>query len=85
MVRPRLGSCIRGVFSYSRSVHTRSGLDPIPIAHLLDTGPKDARNVVIDGFVRSIRNQKKLSFASIGDGSSLEPLQALLAPAQAQR
>jgi uncharacterized membrane protein YccC len=55
------------------------------IAHLLDQGPQDAENVVVNGFIRSIRNQKQRSFASVGDGSSLEPLQALLTPEQAQR
>ena len=85
MVHPRLARCMREAVSYSRTVHTRSGLDSASIAHLLDNGPKDATNVVINGFVRSIRNQKQRSFASIGDGSSIQPLQALLTPSQAQR
>ncbi len=55
------------------------------IAQVLDIGPADSDKVVINGFIRSIRNQKQRSFASIGDGSSLEPLQALLTPEQAQR
>ena len=46
---------------------------------------EDRDKVVVSGYVRSIRNQKTRSFASIGDGSSLEPLQALLTPLQAER
>lgn len=42
-------------------------------------------DVTVNGFVRSIRKQKTRSFAAIGDGTSLEPLQALLTPAQAER
>ncbi|KAE9369073.1 asparaginyl-tRNA synthetase [Stipitochalara longipes BDJ] len=55
------------------------------IAHLLDQGPKDREKVIVNGFIRSIRNQKQRSFASVGDGSSLEPLQALLTPQQSAR
>ncbi|KAH6677111.1 asparaginyl-tRNA synthetase-like protein [Halenospora varia] len=42
------------------------------------------RPLEVHGFVRSIRNHKKMSFASIGDGSTLEPMQAVLTPSQAQ-
>lgn len=58
---------------------------PLSVARLLETTPADPDNVMINGFIRSIRSQKKWTFASIGDGSSLEPLQALLTPEQAQR
>ncbi|KAI1004987.1 Asparagine--tRNA ligase [Podosphaera aphanis] len=44
----------------------------------------DLDEVVISGYIRSIRNQKQRSFASIGDGSSIQSLQALLTPAQAK-
>jgi aspartyl/asparaginyl-tRNA synthetase len=42
-------------------------------------------DVTINGYIRSIRNQKARSFAVIGDGTSLDAVQALLTPAQAQR
>lgn len=71
----------RGIHSVKDSSHTPPSL----IARLLDSAPPNPDKVVINGFVRSIRNQKMRSFASIGDGSSLEPMQALLTPAQAQR
>lgn len=90
MVQPRLSHCIKLAFNHSKNGHRNfsSGLDtPLPpsVARLLATGPADPSNVVVNGFVRSLRSQKQRAFASIGDGSSLEPLQALLTPAQAKR
>lgn len=38
----------------------------------------------VQGFVRSIRKQKRIAFAAIGDGSNLLPIQAVLEPAQAE-
>lgn len=40
--------------------------------------------VTVTGFVRSIRKQKRVAFAAIADGSSYEPLQAVLRPDQAK-
>jgi hypothetical protein len=90
MVGPKrhLVRCVGRALNHGRAFHTiPSSQTPkqSSIAHLLDNGPPDSENVVINGFIRSIRNQKQRSFASVGDGSSLEPLQAILTPAQAQR
>ncbi|KAI9888507.1 MAG: asparaginyl-tRNA synthetase [Vezdaea aestivalis] len=41
--------------------------------------------VTINGFVRSVRKQKKVAFAALGDGSTTEPLQVVLSPEQASR
>ncbi|OBT75459.1 asparaginyl-tRNA synthetase, partial [Pseudogymnoascus sp. 05NY08] len=60
-----------------------STASPLSIAKLLATPADDGERQVY-GFVRSIRKQKTRAFAAIGDGSSLEPLQALLTPAQAE-
>lgn len=38
----------------------------------------------IEGYVRSIRKQKRIAFAAIADGSNLQPVQAVLEPAQAE-
>lgn len=57
---------------------------PLSVAKLLATPADDGERHVY-GFVRSIRKQKTRAFAAIGDGSSLEPLQALLTPTQAER
>jgi len=39
--------------------------------------------VTVTGLVRSIRKQKHACFAHISDGSTLEPVQAVLAPEKA--
>jgi hypothetical protein len=41
------------------------------------------KEVKINGFIRSVRKQKRFAFAEISDGSTVEPLQAILKPAQA--
>ena len=41
-------------------------------------------NVKIDGYVRSVRAQKRHHFVTIGDGSSLESLQAVVPADQAE-
>ncbi|KAF2814879.1 asparaginyl-tRNA synthetase [Mytilinidion resinicola] len=40
--------------------------------------------VTVNGFIRTVRKQKRVAFAAIGDGSSLQSLQAVLSPAQAE-
>jgi hypothetical protein len=92
MVQPRfsrqLSRCLRFSQSQSRAIHCsprRCSPTPLSIASLLDSAPAETENVTVNGFIRSIRNQKQRSFAAIGDGSSLEPLQALLTPEQAQK
>ncbi|KUJ15100.1 asparaginyl-tRNA synthetase-like protein [Mollisia scopiformis] len=82
--RPHLLRCVGQAFKGCRATHSSSDSYRLSIARLLDDKPAYAKDVVVTGFVRSIRNQKQRSFASIGDGSSLESLQALLTPAQAQ-
>jgi asparaginyl-tRNA synthetase len=88
MVKPCLSRAVKLVIRHSRGFHSQPWLGPqgpIPVARLLEAPPRDPDHVIVNGFIRSIRNQKHRSFASIGDGSSLEPLQALLTPQQAQR
>lgn len=72
---------------HSRRIHTSSILrNALPsIAHLLENTPQDPDHVTVYGRTRSIRHMKNRSFASIGDGSSVEPLQAVLTPQQAKR
>lgn len=45
----------------------------------------DQARITVNGFVRSVRKQKHVAFAIIGDGSSLDSLQAVLSPVQAER
>ncbi|PLB53086.1 asparaginyl-tRNA synthetase [Aspergillus steynii IBT 23096] len=41
------------------------------------------QEIKLNGFVRSVRKQKRFAFAQISDGSTVEPVQAFLKPAQA--
>lgn len=41
------------------------------------------QEIKVNGFIRSVRKQKRFAFAEISDGSTVEPLQAILKPAQA--
>ncbi|OTB00619.1 hypothetical protein M426DRAFT_65535 [Hypoxylon sp. CI-4A] len=58
---------------------------PTSIAEFLDFKPHEpVSDVKIDGFIRSVRAQKQHHFVSLGDGSSLESLQAVVPAAQAE-
>lgn len=68
-----------GSSSASGNVASRS------IARLLEWKPQEeVRDVVVNGFVRSVRSMKLRSFVALGDGSSLASLQALVPTNQAQ-
>ncbi|KAJ5493016.1 Asparagine--tRNA ligase [Penicillium diatomitis] len=41
------------------------------------------QEIKVNGFVRSVRKQKRFAFAEISDGSTIEPVQAILKPSQA--
>lgn len=43
----------------------------------------EGQEIQVNGFIRSVRKQKRFAFAEISDGSTVEPLQAVLKPAQA--
>ncbi|ORY60773.1 asparaginyl-tRNA synthetase-like protein [Pseudomassariella vexata] len=58
---------------------------PTSIAGFLEWQNSDAADVVrVNGFVRSVRAQKKHHFVSLGDGSSLKSLQAVVPADQAE-
>jgi hypothetical protein len=46
--------------------------------------PRSDGLISVNGFVRTVRKQKRVAFASVGDGSSLHSLQAVLTPDQAE-
>lgn len=58
-------------------------------AQILQASKKDGpcaledKEIKVNGFIRSVRKQKRFAFAEISDGSTVEPLQAILKPAQA--
>jgi len=60
---------------------------PANIASLLqssaETTEEPTSEIEINGYVRTIRKQKRIAFAAVGDGSSLQPVQAVLTPDQA--
>lgn len=90
MVHPRLLSkYVAQSLTQSRSfcISSPTRSSQVSVAKLLGTSPENINEakINVNGFIRSIRNQKRLSFASIGDGSSVQPLQALLTPQQAER
>ncbi|KAI0487157.1 hypothetical protein F4859DRAFT_328368 [Xylaria cf. heliscus] len=64
-----------------RSASSSASISTIPatISGLLDFKPDEAvQNVKIDGYVRSVRAQKRHHFVALGDGSSLQSLQAVV-------
>lgn len=74
--RARLPSC--------RHISTDHGA-PKSIAKLLNWKPEvGARDVVVNGFIRSVRTMKARTFVALGDGTSLAPLQALVPSNQAE-
>lgn len=74
-----------GVNSMTRRCYTSRRLT---IAQLLQNGPTPGNSdckLIIDGFVSSVRKQKRVAFAAVSDGSCLEPVQVVMSPAQAER
>lgn len=45
----------------------------------------DAEKVSVTGWVRSVRRQKRVAFAVVGDGSTVDSLQAVLKPEDASK
>ncbi len=58
---------------------------PASISGLLEWKPTNpVEKVAVNGFVRSVRAMKSHRFISVGDGSSLAPLQAVVPVDQAE-
>jgi len=53
-------------------------------ANLVEQPPPPGSKVKIAGLVRSIRKQKRVAFAHISDGSTFQPVQAILSPDNAK-
>jgi len=62
----------------SRSLSTKT------IKNIIETTPIDT-GVCVNGWIRSIRMQKKICFANIADGSNLKGLQAVLSEHHAKK
>lgn len=54
------------------------------LQHSADSEVGTSTEIEVDGFVRTIRKQKRVAFAAVSDGSSMQPVQAVLKPDQAE-
>ena len=76
----------------ARRAYTSASQPATSVAQLLKSATTDAPAssssrdgaVTLNGFVRTVRKQKRVAFAAISDGSSLEAVQAVLTPEQAK-
>lgn len=59
-------------------------LRPAPLSSSSQRSPPDGETLTINGYVRTVRKQKRIAFAAIGDGSTLQTVQAVLAPQLAE-
>lgn len=92
-LRPQLFTRQRPVLSLCRS-RPNSTFCPTNIAELLRSasplsstppeGPPELETLTVHGYVRSVRKQKRIAFAVIGDGSTLQTVQAVLSPQLAE-
>ncbi|OTA92195.1 hypothetical protein M434DRAFT_329556 [Hypoxylon sp. CO27-5] len=86
-IRPLLrGAPLRSPLKLSsRNIpHAFISTVPTSVSGFLDFKPhQPVSDVKIDGFVRSVRAQKRYHFVSLGDGSSLDSLQAVVPADQA--
>ena len=55
-----------------------------PASASLGAEQSSGGTIRVNGFVRTVRKQKRVAFAAVGDGSSLESLQVVLNPEQAE-
>lgn len=70
--------------SHAPQLYSHDQLRNLAISDSQDASEKEEQTVSIAGLVRSVRRQKKVAFAHISDGSTLDPIQAILNPDQAK-
>ena len=63
---------------------------PTPVSSiatlLFSTAPPiPEKELIVNGFLRSVRKQKHLAFGALADGSTMTPLQVVMSPEQAHR
>jgi asparaginyl-tRNA synthetase len=66
----------------ARRYSTKSILPNKTIKTLL---AQDFENVTVRGWIRSVRKQKQVSFATVNDGSTLKGIQAILNEEDAEK
>ena len=69
----------RRAFSYSGAQR-----DGRSVARILQQNT-DAEDISVTGWVKSVRKQKRVAFAAVSDGSTIDSLQAVLKPEDAAR
>jgi len=100
VVRPRLLFTYRGTAAPSAQAlslcrpRCSSTFRPSNIAELLrpsslqlsssQSRPLDGETLTLNGYVRTVRKQKRVAFAALGDGSTLQTVQAVLPPQLAE-
>lgn len=71
----------------NRPAARSAGSTLLRCAQVLEQGQKGSsledQEIQLNGFIRSVRKQKRFAFAEISDGSTVKPLQAILNPSQA--
>ncbi|CAM0135988.1 asparaginyl-tRNA synthetase [Umbelopsis sp. WA50703] len=67
-----------------RSLHTARQILPKTIKSILQDQAVSDAQVSVNGWIRSVRSQKQVSFANVNDGSNLKGIQAILTPEQAK-
>lgn len=82
---PRLNSTCTTRDYWKASSKGRQGGDLATLLQVSSRTHDDGldMDMTVTGYVRSIRKQKRVAFAAIGDGSNLHPVQAVLDPDQA--
>ncbi|KAK2609618.1 hypothetical protein N8I77_003112 [Diaporthe amygdali] len=81
----RIGASFLPISLLTRRYATSGNVASRSIARLLDEKPQEeVRDVVVNGFIRSVRSQKSRAFVALGDGSSLASLQAVVPTDQAE-
>lgn len=81
-IRHAIKSCNAATRCFHSSPLRRSSPS---VAAVLATPPTHDQHIVtVVGSVRTVRNQKHLTFVELGDGSTVQSLQAVLEPSQAK-
>ncbi|KAF1920529.1 mitochondrial carrier domain-containing protein [Ampelomyces quisqualis] len=76
--RPRFSSTLRPS-NIAELLRPGSAPSPLP-----QPGPCNDQLLQLNGYVRTVRKQKRVAFAAIGDGSTLQTVQAVLSPELAE-
>ncbi|KAI9251484.1 asparaginyl-tRNA synthetase [Phascolomyces articulosus] len=77
--------CSRSLYSQWKRFYTTETFSSPTVRSLLGSNMEAGTHVTVNGWVRSVRKQKQISFANINDGTCVKGLQAILNPEQAEK